>query len=316
MDLLFNECSLHSQFNNIDSFRDAIGRLMVIRRIAMQHGRQLSCHHSLADFPASEHASFRELARQLDTESLRSLLQWLTNTGPFWNEEVQHDQGEWIEHDGELITGSAIAEAAHATRRHAACSLVSVDPSRWLSSPLEVTFCDSSPTAVVRVENYWDADVLRTQLETIAPEPRSWFEVESRTQAQCTDLTFLKDCWAPLVGLPFNLGAAKRVIWLLGLLQDFKLCFDENGNRTAQGHHMYQTYFTGANAHFSDSSESEKARFRQSLTFRHPDLGSNALLCTWHGKVRAQQLRIHFSWPVRSQQPLYVAYVGPKITKV
>jgi hypothetical protein len=31
--------------------------------------------------------------------------------------------------------------------------------------------------------------------------------------------------------------------------------------------------------------------------------------------LKTQQIRIHFSWPIRVDTPLYVVYVGPKITK-
>ena len=34
-----------------------------------------------------------------------------------------------------------------------------------------------------------------------------------------------------------------------------------------------------------------------------------------HGKVKTPQIRIHFSWPITASTPLYVVYVGYKITK-
>jgi hypothetical protein len=39
------------------------------------------------------------------------------------------------------------------------------------------------------------------------------------------------------------------------------------------------------------------------------------IFCTWHGKVKTPQYRIHFSWPISAVAPLYVVYIGPKITK-
>jgi hypothetical protein len=71
----------------------------------------------------------------------------------------------------------------------------------------------------------------------------------------------------------------------------------------------------GDNAWFSDSSEAEKNEFEESLTFPHPVEPGQTLFCTWHGKVKTQQIRIHFSWPVRWDTPLYILYVGPKITR-
>ena len=34
-----------------------------------------------------------------------------------------------------------------------------------------------------------------------------------------------------------------------------------------------------------------------------------------HGKVRRGMLRLHYSWSGKAGEPVYVVYVGPKITK-
>ena len=94
-----------------------------------------------------------------------------------------------------------------------------------------------------------------------------------------------------------------------------KNSFDQQGKRTSGGHTLYQKYFTGAKAWFSDSSDREKAQFRNELTFPHPADPDKTIFATWHGKVKTPQLRIHFSWPIRADKPLYVVYAGPKITK-
>ena len=99
------------------------------------------------------------------------------------------------------------------------------------------------------------------------------------------------------------------------VLHDLKNCFDDRGQRTPEGHETYRKHFTGKKAWFSDSSDSEKADFRRDLTFSHPADAGETLFCTWHGKVKTPQLRIHFSWPVHAAEPLYVVYVGPKITR-
>ena len=72
---------------------------------------------------------------------------------------------------------------------------------------------------------------------------------------------------------------------------------------------------SGEEASFSDSSDSEKRGFRARLTFPHPDKPGESMFCTWHGKVRHMMLRLHFSWPVRADEPVYVVYAGPKLTK-
>ena len=45
------------------------------------------------------------------------------------------------------------------------------------------------------------------------------------------------------------------------------------------------------------------------------DEPGEALPCSWHGKVRSMTLRMHFSWPVQYGKPVYVMYIGQKITR-
>ena len=61
--------------------------------------------------------------------------------------------------------------------------------------------------------------------------------------------------------------AAERIRVLLGILDRFRTCFDGEGNRTAEGHEIYQNYFTGKNALFTDSSDDEKIEFATCRVF-------------------------------------------------
>ena len=125
----------------------------------------------------------------------------------------------------------------------------------------------------------------------------------------------------PLQGHPFVPGAAQRIVVLLNVLNRMKQCFDDDGSRTAEGHRLYQDFFTGEpgnggrGAAFTDSSDPEKHDFKNDLTFPSPAHPSETLFCTWHGKVQTPQIRVHFSYPIRKDDPLFVVYVGPKITK-
>ena len=126
-----------------------------------------------------------------------------------------------------------------------------------------------------------------------------------------------------LQGQPFVLSAANRILVLCNILNEFQGCFDWDGHRTDRGHVIYRDFFADkggdprarGRALFTDSSDDEKREFKHELTFSHPKRSEDPLFCTWHGKIRAPQMRIHFSWPVRADTGLYVAYVGPKITK-
>lgn len=103
--------------------------------------------------------------------------------------------------------------------------------------------------------------------------------------------------------------------YLLNVLDRYADAFDNGGGLTSEGKRIYRDFFTGQNALFSDSSDTEKSKFRGELTFKHPSEAGKSLFCPWHGKERHSALRLHFSWPVRFKEPVYVVYIGKKITR-
>jgi hypothetical protein len=103
---------------------------------------------------------------------------------------------------------------------------------------------------------------------------------------------------------------------LLGVLQN--LCREtQEGALTAAGLELYNKFFAGQKAPFSDESDANKNDFAQELTFRDPADAGKMLFCSWHGKVKfGSQYRMHFEWPRPAGQfSIKVVYIGPKITK-
>ena len=241
-------------------------------------------------------------------------MQWLARSGPFWEDDRRHDGDDYMECNGEVVTDTAAGEAAYRLHHCIQCGLVSMEPSSWLFSPLAVDWHSCWPTRSINVPNYWNAEQLAVALDAVPVALASWSDLKKAAQS-CSNLTFSPDCFAPLRGLPFGVRAAKALLSRLTILNEIKGCFDEHGRRTPEGHEIVQKHFTGEYAWFSDSSNTEKADFRQDLTFPHPANAGETLFCTWHGKVKPLQLRLHFSWPIRASTPLYIVYVGPKITK-
>ena len=314
MELFFNDASLHGQFD-IHGFQYAIGRIMAIRQVGRRHGRELQCHRNVSNALVTRDRTMPELIQFLPKDQRSAVQLWLTRTGPFWDDSREHSDNDWVECRGDLVTGTAVAEAAHAVLHGRSSCLVSLEPSNWLSSPLPVEWRSNGLDQAASVETYWTAEGLERALEA-APLPiQSWAELETEVTRRYPGIDFAAGAFEPLHGHPFSAGAARRIAALLGILHELKGCFDDQGRRTATGNRLHEEYFTGDNALFSDSSATEKDNFRSQLTFRHPLRRGEYLFCTWHGKVRTQQLRIHFSWPVRAREPLYVVYVGPKITR-
>ena len=291
---------------------------MVIRSLLRQFGRDLYCHRNLVNRRVTQDATIPQAVQGLDQNSRRALMGWLTRHGPFWEDVREHGEDDYLEcftYEDRIVTDTAVGEAAYGCCLGRNRGLVSVVPSAWRVSPVQVEWHEEDDVRSVEVRNYWDAGGLEAELRDLQPPIRSWLDLETNARTCCPDLVFAPDSFAPLAGLPFHTGVADRILLRLIVLCELKNRFDEHGQRTAAGHRLYQRHFTGDRAWFSDSSATEKRDFRTDLTFPNPSQPGESLFCTWHGKVQTPQLRIHFSWPIRATEPMYVVYVGPKLTK-
>jgi hypothetical protein len=322
MELLVNDLSMHGQFSDLETFRSAIAAVMKTRMVARRYGRELNCHRGLSSAQVMATKNMQQAASSLSRDEQRALMQWLTQHGPFWEDQRVHEAHDWLECNGAIVTDRALGEAALCRSRGVDRRLVSFSPSQWEFSPIPVVYVvDQDRRETVEVVNYWDADAVELDLRTAAPPLTSWRELASVARLRFAAITLSDHAFTPLHGEPFIRGAAERILVLLQLLDRLVRCFDTDGQRTTEGHEIYQNFFTGKKegggrgAAFSDSSDDEKARFARELTFSHPADSSKKLVCPWHGKIQTPQLRIHFSWPVRANEPLYVVYIGPKITK-
>jgi hypothetical protein len=316
VDLLVNDLSLHGQFAELAAFREAMQRVMRIRAIARRHMRALYCHRSFVNKQVTPQIAMPGAVKALPLEEQRALMSWLTQGGPFWDDEREHDAGDWYACAGDIVTDTAVGEAAHCLLHGIDRGLVSLHPSNFTFDPVSVERVLGEESRVpINVRNFWEPAAVEACL---AAKPRalaSWAALGELAFARFHHLRFAQNAFEPLGAQPFRQGVAERILARLEVLHRLKQCFDENGTRTAEGHALYQKHFTGDKAWFSDESAANKADFENELTFPHPDVLDESLFCSWHGKVKTPQYRIHFSWPVRAASPLYVVYVGPKITR-
>lgn len=319
MELLFNDLSVHEQFHDMARFRDALARLMAMRGAARLYGCEVHCHGKLLNAKPMAGIPMQQAIARLGVESeRRAVMIWMTRGGPFWDDVRRHGGDDWLECNGEVVTDTAVGEAAYRSLHGVDCGLVSVSPSAWSYTPVEVAWlrdAEGLDNQNATLENWWDAEPLKEALQHRPPPISSWRDLREASRSRFERLTFSDQCFAPLAGVPFAKSAADRFIVLLGILDQFARAFDDTGARTPESHRIYQAHFTGDTALFSDSSASEKRDFRTELKFPHPNEPGSSLFCSWHGKVRHMTLRLHFSWPVNAGQPVYVVYAGPKITK-
>lgn len=293
-----------------------MGRVMFMRNIARQFGYELHCHRNMAHAQVTRDCTMQQAIQGFTRDERQAFIPWLTQLGPFWEDARAHSPDDYLECNGEVVTDTALGEAAFSCLHSADRRLVSLTPSSWEFSPISVSLKPAQGNQTdIDVVNHWTVDDFEAALRTAQPPLISWDQLASVSKVRFPNLVFSASGFEPLCGHPFVRGAAHRIIELLDTLNKFKGCFDEHGQRTPEGQRLYQNHFTGEKAWFSDSSVSEMQTFRTELTFRHPEADKSALFCTWHGKVQTPQIRIHFSWPVRADEPLYIVYIGPKITK-
>ena len=316
MEVLVNDLSLHGQFPDIASFFDAIDRLMVSRYRSKRFGRELYCHRNMAYAQVTRDLTMPQAVQLLSSDKKKAVILWLTKNGPYWEDARLHNSDDFMECAEQIVTDTAIGEAAFRRFHGGDCHLFSVMPSAWERSPLLVCWHrvdgDNRETSIV---NYINTASLEAALR-LAPEPiHSWEQLAVVCRIRFPHISFSVDAFVPFRGHPFVPGAANQLIDRLEVLAKYLNCFDEDGERTEDGDRLYRDFFTGKKAWFTDSSSDEKNYFKSELTFKHPDVQGQTLFCPWHGKVKTPQLRIHFSWPIYPNEPLYVVYVGPKITK-
>ncbi len=315
VELLTNDLSIHRQFHDISTFRIALKRLMAIRNVVKRYRREVYCHRSLVSVRVMPDVYMQQAIQGLTKDEQRSVMQWLTR-GPFWEDKRLHSGDDWLECRGDVVTDTAVGEAAYRCLNRTETSLVSLIPSSWDFSPALVKWRkNSEEVETVDVSNYRDIDTLEAALRAAPSQITSWEMLANVSADRYTQLTFSSDCFNPLKGYPIVPKAIQDILNRLEVLNQLKICFDTEGKRTNEGHRLYQKHFTGKRAWFSDSSDTEKDKFKQKLTFSHPTRVGKFLFCPWHGKVNFHPpIRIHFSSPVTAVDPLYIVYVGPKLT--
>ncbi len=237
----------------------------------------------------------------------------------FWEDERLHIGDDWFElkdGDGDPVNDTAVGEAAMHLLQGAPRSLVSFAPSDWERTPVAVDRVqDDGNRTTVSVPNAWTQTQLDEALQAAERPLQSWSDLVRWAGIECPRLTLTAQVITALDGWPFIPGAAERFQIMLKALDRLKLCFGADGRRTTEGFEVYRTYFHGKYPWFTDSSDSEKSEFRSELTFPHPERPGEVLFCPWHGKVKNPQLRVHFSYPIEHDEPLYIVYIGPTITK-
>jgi hypothetical protein len=315
MDLFVNELSLHGQFNTSSTFVRSLKEMLSCRRVAERYRRPFWCPRALATREALPGLTLREAVQQTrDANIIRLVMAWLDRHGPFWDDTRSHNPDDYFEHAGEVVTDCGLGEAAFRLGRAQAAASVGFAESSFCHSPLPIIWRRSDTSSdALDLLNFWQPETLEAYLRDLEAAPQSWAELIAQAQVRFQQLTLIDSILDGLHGEPFSPTIAERVLVLLGILDRLKICFDADARFSVEGHQLLQQYFHGDRALFTDESETNKRTFARQLTFR---LSSGAtLFCPYHGKISFRYYRVHHSWPIRPDEPLYIVYIGPKITR-
>lgn len=298
----------------------AFSRFMAMRRCAQHYGFEVHCSCKFRYKKPMTDRTLQSALQSFSRDEIRSAMIWLTRGDPFMEDIKMHLQDQYLECEEEIVTDSSVGEVAIRTFNGIESGLISVTPSNWDCNPVVVKWRredEGLNDEIIEIQNWCDADHLKDALPSLLPKAKSWTDLKEISKRHFPRITFSDNCFDQhLKGIPFYEPSAQKFVFQFGVLDRILQEHNDDGQLTQEGHRITRDFFHGDNALFSNSSPTERKKFERKLTFPHPTDSSKTLFCPWHGKVGAQSMRFHFSWPVLRDEPrLCVVYVGPKITK-
>lgn len=312
-----NDLSLCGQYPEAMAFLDDLTKLMRARSSVPTLAQQLFCSRTLHTRPVTPSLNFREAVKSAPKQvPVPLVLAWLTKYGPFWEDAREFNEEDYFEHGRQDVTDLGLGEVARRrlTGRHA--SSFSFAGGGFDYTPIEVQHgLPESPIGTVSIPNLWDADALRASAQASVPAPINWLQMLAQSQCRFDKLILFPRSIDSLRGEPFSQYVVERIFVLLGVLQEFMDCLNEDGSYSGRNHELIAQHFSGKKAWFTDESETNRQDYRAEMSFPDPENDGTKVLCSWHGKIKTPQYRIHFEWPVEARSKLRVFYIGPKITK-
>ncbi len=301
-------------------FRDAIEGFFRVRAHFPLLGRSVWCGRALPGTTLGDGQSIRDGARAMRPDIRVAFLRWVTSQGPFLDEVREHLDEDLFFFGSDEVTDYGLGEAArqHLQGRLAGVLSLAASPGGTFGrSPLCVTQgFPSEPINTIDLLNSFDPTHAAEVVARSLPEPTRWQDLLGQCRDRFPGLVISPHCDAVLARFPFEANVARRTVELLGVLQRLVDEIDRGtGKLSAAGTELIQLHFVGDKAWFSDAGNDEKVDFLDEMTFPNP-AGGDPITCFWHGKVKTPQYRIHFQWPMPAPyEKLFVAYIGPKISK-
>ncbi len=314
MDVHLNDLSLCGQF---DTGGQAVSALLRIFARAQKGRFRLMVSRGLLSRPAVGSMPLHSIIAAARQTERSLLLNWLGKSGPFSDDEPIETADDlwWLDEDEVTDQGLGAAGRKLLVGEDAASfSLTHASSSRFEQSPLAVMQgLPGEPVWLAEVVNLWDFGELEALNSLIEIEPENWDDFISACTSRFGNLMIdERNFAAGLKKHPFNGNVVRRGFALLRVLDELAAGMGIDGALSQTALRLLEEHFQGGKAWFSD----EKPLNEDVFIFRDNSNNGAGLYCSWHGKVKTPQFRLHFQWPVPvGQSYIKVLYFGEKLTK-
>jgi len=319
MEWHINELSLEMQFLNPQDFKNALEPVLKFRCGYQQVKNFLYCSRHLCNCQVTANADFQHIVFSIKDHNFRRLvLEWVAKSGPFWDDERAECEDDLFLFEDNDVTNLGLGEAArrNLVDIHAFVFSFYGKSEQFKSSPISITHgLLEKPIAKIDIPNHWEISQVISAIEhdIICC---SWKDVQTQFAYRYKNLLFSADALEKLYPTPFSEGVSQRIFERLEVLEKISEKTLENGDLSEKGMLLYSKHFVGEKAWFTDESITKKRKFDNQLTFFDPEDKGKVIVCSWHGKIKTPQIRIHFEWPrPKGQKIIKITYIGPKITK-
>ncbi|MBW2663222.1 MAG: hypothetical protein JRD93_14825 [Deltaproteobacteria bacterium] len=314
-----NDLSLNGQFADPLAFKAALEPLLQLRHRDPLLRSRLYCSRLLHTCQVTATANLRQtVVATRDKTFVGLVLGWMAKYGPFWDDDRQPNVDDYFEYETHDVTDQGLGEAARRILVDIVANAFSFQGSKlpFTTSPLLVQQgLAEAPIAIVNIDNHWEVEqlVVAAQSSRIY---RSWPDVHYEIKSRFDGLIIPDNVIEALLATPFSEQVTKRIFELLRVLNHLVTESDENGKLSPAGNALLAEHFVGKKAWFTNESQGNKVNFKKELTFFDPDDAAKEIFCSWHGKIKTPQIRIHIQWPrPAGQKEIKVVFIGPKITK-
>ncbi|AFZ15718.1 hypothetical protein Cri9333_4963 (plasmid) [Crinalium epipsammum PCC 9333] len=319
MEWHINDLSLDGQFPDSQSFCSVLEDLLKRRNSDPTFRSQLYCSRLLHLRLVTPVANLRQaVCEKNDNDFKKLVLNWVTKSGPFWDDNRQPNQDDYFECQSRDVTDQGLGEASRRKLAGIDSGVFSFQGSslQFTISPLLVQQgLSEDPLDVIHVDNCWNLEEL-VKLIQESKTYSCWQDVYVEIKPQFEGLLISDTAIDCLLPVPFSQQVRKRIFELLHVLNQLVMESDIDGQLSQTGIELLNEHFMGKKAWFTDESETNKSNFKQEMTFPDPDDKNKKIFCSWHGKIKTPQIRIHFEWPrSQGQNKIKVVYIGPKLTK-